>query len=79
MRDGQVAVNKTRQETIIEDTMDTIRASLPRMKASREIYPSKVMESLVAEVYTEIMYFLRESVRYYGRPGYCTTLQQANL
>ena len=70
----QIAVNKSRQEAVIEDTMSTLRSNLPRMRASREIYPSSEVVFLVAEVYTEVMHFLRESVKYYQRSGWCTIL-----
>lgn len=59
-------------ETAIEDTMAMAHTSLPRLKKYREIYPSKEMEFCVAEVYTEIMHFLRDSVKYYQRSGLCT-------
>ena len=58
-------------EAAIEDTMATAHTSLPRLKKYREIYPSKEMEFCVAEVYTEIMHFLRDSVKYYQRSGLC--------
>ncbi|KAL9035956.1 MAG: hypothetical protein Q9180_004576 [Flavoplaca navasiana] len=70
MRVRQVAVNKSRHESVIEETMDHIHTSLPRMRAFKEIYPTKELEDLVAKFYTEVMQFLRQSIKYYGRPGY---------
>ncbi|KAL8647693.1 MAG: hypothetical protein Q9210_005402 [Variospora velana] len=65
-----VAVNKSRHESVIEETMDNVHWSLPRMRALKEIYPTKELEDLVAKFYTEVMQFLRQSIKYYGRPGY---------
>ncbi|KAL9639490.1 MAG: hypothetical protein Q9204_001065, partial [Flavoplaca sp. TL-2023a] len=70
MRVRQVAVNKSRHESVIEETMDHIHSSLPRMKAFKEIYPTKELGDLVANFYTEVMQFLRQSIKYFGRPGY---------
>lgn len=53
--------------------MDVLHSDLPRMKASRELYPSNKVEFLVAEVYTKVMHFLRDSVKYYQRSGYRTS------
>lgn len=50
--------------------MEKFHATLPRMKASKEIYPTEELESLVADVYTEVLKFLRQSTEYYRRPGY---------
>ena len=74
MRVHQVAVNKSRHESVIEETMDHIHTSLPRMRAFKEIYPTKELGDLVAKFYTEVMQFLRQSIKYYGRPGYRTDL-----
>ncbi|KAL8920303.1 MAG: hypothetical protein Q9172_004562 [Xanthocarpia lactea] len=69
-----VAVNKSRHESVIEETMDNVHSSLPRMRAFKEIYPTKELEDLVAKVYIEVMQFLRQSIKYYCRPGYGTDL-----
>ena len=74
MRIRQVAVNKSRHESVIEETMDNVHSSLPRMRAFKEIYPTKELEDLVAKVYIEVMQFLRQSIKYYCRPGYRTDL-----
>ncbi|KAL8647629.1 MAG: hypothetical protein Q9226_006353 [Calogaya cf. arnoldii] len=75
MRVCKVAVNKSRHEAVIEETMDNVRSSLPRMRAFKEIYPTKELEDLVAKVYIEVMQFLRQSIKYYLRPGYRTDLK----
>jgi hypothetical protein len=63
-------VNKERKEEKIEEALENIQANLPRMKTTQEIYPSENMERLVAEVYKEVILFLRKSTMYYLQPGY---------
>ncbi|KAI9771918.1 MAG: hypothetical protein M1839_002701 [Geoglossum umbratile] len=70
-----VAVNKERKEEKIEEALENIQANLPRMKTTQEIYPSENMERLVAEVYKEVILFLRKSTMYYLQPGYSRFFQ----
>ncbi|KAL9126195.1 MAG: hypothetical protein Q9217_004724 [Psora testacea] len=65
-----VGLNKSRHETVIEETMDILHSNLPRMEAFLEIYPSEKLESLVAELYAEVIDFLRKAVKYHQRSGY---------
>ncbi|KAI4196195.1 MAG: hypothetical protein LQ346_003273 [Caloplaca aetnensis] len=74
IRVHQVAVNKSRHESVIEETMENVHSNLPRMRAFKEIYPTKELEDLVIKFYIEVMQFLRQSIKYYGRPGYGTKL-----
>lgn len=49
------------------------------MQSSRQLYPTPKVEFLVAEVYSEVIKFLRQSIKYFRRPGYCMTLEPSFL
>ncbi len=66
--------NKQRKEEKIEDTFRTLKAAVPRIESTMEVYPSEKLQALAAEVYADILHFLEGAITYYTKKGYGTLL-----
>jgi hypothetical protein len=63
-------VNKHAKEEMIENTLSDLQLAFPRLDLLTRVYPNTKIESLVDQVYEEVIEFARESTLYYMGPSY---------
>ncbi len=60
-------MHKDHHEDAIEDALRQLTLDFPRLEILEDVYPTPEMQSLIAQVYQQVIVFARDCVHYFTR------------